>query len=185
MVTPASSGPTPAQRVREAVEPAVTAAGLHLEDVAVAPAGRRTVVRVVVDLDEDAVGSLDLDTVGEVSRTISAALDATDPVRGEYVLEVSSPGTDRPLTELRHFRRARTRLVRLALRDGSTVTGRLVEAEPDRYVLDPAPDGVTERTVVEPAQVARGRVEVELNRLGAEGTDVPGTDVHDDEEGPA
>ncbi|WP_308121937.1 ribosome maturation factor RimP [Actinotalea ferrariae] len=171
--------------MREAVEPAVTAAGLHLEDVAVAPAGRRTVVRVVLDLDEDAVGSLDLDTVGEVSRTISAALDAADPVRGEYVLEVSSPGTDRPLTELRHFRRARTRLVRLALHDGSTLTGRLVEAEPDRYVLDPTPDGVAERTAVEPARVARGRVEVELNRLGADGTDVPGTDVHDDEEGPA
>lgn len=186
MVTPASSGTTPAQRVREAVEPAVRAAGLHLEDVVVAPAGRRTVVRVVVDLDDDAIGSLDLDAVGDVSREISAALDAADPVRGVYVLEVSTPGTDRPLTELRHFRRARTRLVRLALRDGSSLTGRLVEAEADRYVLDPAPDGVAQRTTLDPAQVARGHVEVELHRLGTHDEDADGaTDAHDDEEGPA
>lgn len=185
MVTPASSGPTPAQRVREAVEPAVTAAGLVLEDVAVKPAGRRTVVRVVVDLDDDAVGSLDLDTVGEVSRDVSAALDAADPVKGEYVLEVSTPGTDRPLTELRHFRRARTRLVRLTLRDGRTLTGRLAEADADGYVLDPAPDGVAARTTVDPADVARGQVEVELNRL-ADAADVP-DDTHgtDDEENQA
>ncbi|WP_199423809.1 ribosome maturation factor RimP [Actinotalea solisilvae] len=181
MVTPTSSGAAPAQRVREVVEPVVRAAGLHLEDVVVAPAGRRTVVRVVVDLDEDAVGSLDLDTVGEVSRDISAALDAADPVRGVYVLEVSTPGTDRPLTELRHVRRARTRVVRLTLHDGSTVRGRVVTADPDGYVLDPVPDGVAERTTVAPADVARGHVEVELNRLPAEDTD-GASDAHDDEE---
>lgn len=185
MVTPASTGPAPAERVRQAVEPAVTAAGLHLEDVQVAPAGRRTVVRVVVDLDADAVGSLDLDTVGEVSRDISAALDAADPVRGEYVLEVSTPGTDRPLTELRHFRRARTRLVRLAMRDGSTLTGRLVEAEADGFVLEPAGDGVAERTTVDPAAVARGHVEVELTRLAAGDADDTAEDGADDEEGTA
>lgn len=184
MVTPASSGAAPAQRVREVVEPVVRAAGLHLEDVVVAPAGRRTVVRVVVDLDEDAVGSLDLDTVGEVSRDISTALDAADPVRGVYVLEVSTPGTDRPLTQLRHFRRARTRVVRLALHDGSVALGRLVEAGPEGYVLDPVPDGVAERTTVAPADVARGHVEVELNRLPAEDA-MPDHDAgpdHDDEE---
>ncbi|WP_182114095.1 ribosome maturation factor RimP [Actinotalea sp. JY-7885] len=185
MVTPASSGPTPAQRVRQAVEPAVTAAGLVLEDVAVKPAGRRTVVRVVVDLDDDALGSLDLDTVGEVSRDVSAALDAADPVKGEYVLEVSTPGTDRPLTELRHFRRARTRLVRLTLRDGSVVTGRLAEADADGYVLDPAPDGVATRTTLAPADVVRGQVEVELTRLADTGHDAPHDPMNDDEEGDA
>lgn len=150
-----------ADRVREVVHPVVAAAGLHLEGVSAHPAGRRTVVRVVVDLDEDALGSLDLDTLGEVSRDVSAALDAADPVRGEYVLEVTSPGTDRPLTELRHFRRARTRLVRLALRDGSVRTGRLVAADATGYVLRTDAGEVT----VDPAEVARGAVEVELSRV--------------------
>lgn len=146
------------ERVREVVQPVVRASGLHLEDVVVAPAGRRTVVRVVLDLDEDAVGSLDLDTVGEVSREISAAMDAADPVRGAYVLEVSTPGTDRPLTETRHFRRARTRLVTLELTDGTSLHGRLVEADADAYVV--RTDGG--EVEVEPGRVARGRVEVEL-----------------------
>jgi ribosome maturation factor RimP len=144
--------------VREVVGPVVAAAGLHLEDVAVSRAGRRSVVRVVVDLDEDAVGSLDSDRLGEVSRDVSAALDREDPVRGEYVLEVTTPGTSRPLTELRHFRRARTRLVHLVLRDGRTVGGRLVEAGPDGYRLETDSGPVT----VDPGDVARGEVELEF-----------------------
>lgn len=159
MVTPASAAP--AQRVHDVVEPVVVAAGLYLEDVSVSAAGRRSVVRVVLDLGADEVGSLDLDTLGAVSRDISAALDAADPVRGEYVLEISTPGTDRPLTELRHFRRARTRLVRLAMRDGSLVTGRLTDADAETYELV-GPGGATTRVAA--ADVVRGAVEVELTR---------------------
>ena len=157
MVTSVTHGP--AQRVREIVEPVVLEAGLVLEDITVSAAGRRSVVRIVLDLDDDAVGSLDLDTLGSVSRSISAALDQSDPVHGEYVLEVSTPGTDRPLTELRHFRRARTRLVRLTMKDGSVVHGRVLEAQADGYRLETAPGTV----VLVPAdQVVRGAVEVEL-----------------------
>ena len=57
------TGSGPAERVRDVVAPAVEAAGLYLEEVQLAAAGRRTVVRVVVDLDEDAVGSLDSDAL--------------------------------------------------------------------------------------------------------------------------
>lgn len=158
MASAPSSGP--AEKVREVVEPVVSAAGLFLEDVVVGRAGRRSVVRVVIDLEEDALGSLDLDALGEVSRAVSEALDRHDPVRGEYVLEVSTPGTDRPLTELRHFRRARTRLVRLVLHDGSVVRGRLLGADPEGYELDTESGPRT----VEPGTVARGSVEVELHR---------------------
>ena len=147
-----------AQRVREVVEPVVAAAGLFLEDVVVTPAGRRSVVRVVVDLHDDAIGSVDADSLGAVSGRVSAALDTADPIAGSYVLEVSTPGTDRPLTELRHFRRARTRLVRLVLRDGGTVRGRLVAADAAGYQLD-TDDG---QLRVDPAQVVRGAVVVEF-----------------------
>jgi len=154
--------PAPALKVRAVIEPVVRAAGLVLEDVVVAAAGRRTVVRVVLDLGDDVIGSLDLDTVGEVSREISAALDVADPVHGVYTLEVGTPGTDRPLTELRHFRRARTRLVRLVLTDGSTAEGRLVDADATAFVLQ---DHEGARRTIEPASVVRGHVEVELTRL--------------------
>ncbi|MCU1431599.1 MAG: Ribosome maturation factor rimP [Actinotalea sp.] len=173
MAVSATSGP--AQRVRDVVQPVVEAAGLFLEDVTVSAAGRRSVVRIVLDLGEDAVGSLDLDTLGAVSRDVSAALDVEDPVRGEYVLEVSTPGTDRPLTELRHFRRARTRLVRLTRQDGSVLTGRLLEADVDGYDVETAPGTVVR---VAPAEVVRGAVEVELRRIEHDEHD-----EHDDDAG--
>lgn len=169
-----TSSASTVRRVEETVRPVVEAAGLHLDGVVVSPAGRRSVVRIVVDLHEDAIGGLDLDALGEVSRDVSAALDAQDPVRGAYVLEVSTPGTDRPLTQMRHFRRARTRLVRLALSDGSTVAGRLVEVDGEDLVV------TTETGTVRAAvsDVAHGVVEVEMRHLHEEG--VPEADGLDD-----
>ena len=151
----------PEQRVRDAVEPAVAAAGLIVETVTVTRAGRRSVVRVVVDLP-DGPGGVDADALADVSRGVSAALDDADPVVGGYLLEVSTPGTSRPLTEPRHFRRAVGRLVRLVLDDGSTRSGRLIAAggEDEDVVLE---DGGV-RTAHPYHRVARGMVEVELAR---------------------
>ena len=165
MVAPAGT-----QRVREAAEAVVRAAGLVLEDVVVVRAGRRSVVRLVVDLDDDAVGSLDLDTLADVSRDVGTRLDEVDAVDGEYTLEVSTPGTARPLTELRHFKRARTRLVRLTMKDGTTTFGRLRAVEGETLELgavDPATgrDTAGEPVHVALADVARGAVEVELSRV--------------------
>ncbi|MCA5893224.1 ribosome maturation factor RimP [Isoptericola sp. NEAU-Y5] len=164
----AQHGRSTTDAVRGVVEPAVTGAGLFLEDVAVSRAGSRSVVRVTVDLPEDQVGSLDSDTLGDVSRAVSAALDADDVVSGAYVLEVSTPGTTRPLTDLRHFRRARSRVVSLRLHDGGTVSGRLVdvveETEPGAEGAEPVLV-LSDGTRVRLADVRKGRVEVELKRL--------------------
>jgi ribosome maturation factor RimP len=151
-----------ADAVREVVGPVVEAAGLHLEEVAVTRAGSKSVVRITVDLSDDAVGSLDSDALGEVARAISAALDEDDVVAGAYTLETSTPGTSRPLTELRHFKRARTRLVTLKMMDGSRVEGRLTDVltdgDGDALVLD------GDRRILV-GDVRRGKVEVELKRL--------------------
>jgi ribosome maturation factor RimP len=112
----------PGQRQRingagETLEPvvadAVARAGYDLETLQVQQAGRRQLVKVVVDSDDDSAnGSIGLDQVAEVSRAVSAALDEADGVlRGSYTLEVTSPGLDRPLTRPRHWRRARLRKV--------------------------------------------------------------------------
>jgi ribosome maturation factor RimP len=158
-----TGGSAAADAVRRVVAPAVDDAGLWLEDVHVSRAGSRSVVRVTLDLPEDAVGSLGSDALAEASRAISAALDADDVVPGVYTLEVSTPGTSRPLTEPRHFRRARTRLVSLRLTDGGEVTGRLLD------VVDDADGGLVlaldDGTRVPLAAVRRGAVEVELTRL--------------------
>jgi ribosome maturation factor RimP len=174
----AQHGRTTAETVRAVVAPVVDGAGLFLEDVAVTRAGSRSVVRVVVDLPEDAVGSLDSDTLGDASRALSAALDEQDVVNGAYTLEVSTPGTSRPLTEVRHFKRARTRLVTLRLHDGATVSGRLVD------VADGAADGgsdaasgallvLDDGSRVRLADVRKGKVEVELKRPDLDEGDAP------------
>jgi len=143
--------------VRGLAGEAAGAAGLVLEDVAVQSAGRRRIVRVVVDLPDDALGGVPMDAVATVSQLLSQRLDDSDAMGGTpYVLEVTSPGVDRPLTERRHWLRARGRLVRVTLRDGGALTGRLTDAGDEGLVVDGRP--------VVWDDVTRGRVEVEFNR---------------------
>lgn len=133
----------------------VASLGADLESVEVRPAGRRRVVRVVVDRD----GGVDLDAVAEISTAVSAALDE-DPVAQRilgdvaYVLEVTSPGVDRPLTEARHWRRSAGRLVAASLADGTEVTGRIDSATADEVVIDG-------RSLAY-ADIVRGLVQVEF-----------------------
>ena len=146
-----------ADAVRGLASDAAGAAGLVLEDVAVQSAGRRRIVRVVVDLPDDAVGGVPMDAVATVSQLLSQRLDDADAMGGApYVLEVTSPGVDRPLTQRRHWLRARGRLVRVMLREGGAHTGRLTDVTDDGVVVEG-------RTVVW-YDVDRGRVEVEFNR---------------------
>lgn len=106
--------------------------GVDLEDVVITPVGRREMVRVVVDRD----GGVDLDTIADLSSDVSAALDeATSLFPSAYVLEVTSPGVDRPLTEPRHWRRAQGRLVTVRRASGETVHGRILEGSDDSATL--------------------------------------------------
>jgi ribosome maturation factor RimP len=132
--------------------------GLVVEDVVVVPAGRRRVLRVVLDLPEEQTGGVPLDAVAGASQALSAALDDADLMGGApYVLEVSSPGVGRPLTERRHWARARERMVVVGVRDGDAIRGRLSEVDDDGLTFD---DGRR----LGWAEVDRGRVEVEFNR---------------------
>jgi ribosome maturation factor RimP len=159
---PATAGTSAAQLVR-LLEPVVGEAGYDLEDIAVSSAGRRKLVRVTVDAD----GGIDLDSVAEVSHIISAALDtdssAQSMLAGPYVLEVTSPGVDRPLVEPRHWRRAVGRLVKVPVGDG-VITGRVVGTDAAGVTLDS--HGV--RHVYGWADLGQGRVQVEFNRPGEE-----------------
>jgi len=120
-------------RVADVIRPVVAAAGMDLESVRVTAAGRRRLLRVVVDSDR----GVSLDDAAAISRELSAALDAV-AVMGDfpYTLEVSSPGVDRPLTEPRHWRRAAGRLVQVAVADAGVVSGRVVSADAEGVTLD-------------------------------------------------
>ncbi|MDG4785664.1 ribosome maturation factor RimP [Micromonospora sp. WMMD1102] len=195
-------------RLRAVIEPVVTAAGYDLEDLSVSRAGRRYVVRVVVDGD----GGVNLDAVADVSRLLSKALDQAeetggDLVAGEYQLEVSSPGVDRPLTLPRHWRRNVGRLVKVTVHGPGQrpepvaggagqlstagagerpasgdrqLTARLVAADDERVVLE------TEAGPVGWAypDLGPGRVQVEFSRLdeiGDDDADAGDDDLTDDD----
>ncbi|MET9491899.1 ribosome maturation factor RimP [Nocardia sp. NPDC006630] len=104
------------ERVSQLVAGLVERRGFDLEGVSISAAGTaHAKVKVTVDSDEAAP----LNAVAELSSEVSAALDeAGDFGETPYLLEVTTPGIDRPLTELRHWRRARGRKVKVTLRPG-------------------------------------------------------------------
>jgi len=161
-------------KVRAVIQPVVEAAGYDLEDVGLSRAGRRYVVRVLVDAD----GGINLDGVAVVSREISAALDAAEEsggevLPGEYQLEVGSPGVDRPLTLPRHWRRNITRLVAV-----NGLTGRVVDVDESGIVLDV--DGTPRALRFD--ELGPGRVQIEFKRLDeADFGDEEEDDADDDE----
>jgi ribosome maturation factor RimP len=113
-------------------------AGYEIEDVLIDPRARPPRITVIADGDT----ALDLDTIATLSRSASTLLDGfsssddgPDAKVDNYVLEVSSPGVERPLTSEKHFRRARGRKVELSLADGSQLTGRVGEARGDVVAL--------------------------------------------------
>ncbi|KUH69652.1 ribosome maturation factor RimP [Mycolicibacterium novocastrense] len=122
-MTEHSAGLPSQNEVIELLDGEFARAGYEIEDVIVDPAARPPRITVVADGDD----GLDLASIAQLSRTASALLDALDARSAPYVLEVTSPGVDRPLTAEKHYRRARGRKVELTLSDGSQLTGRLGE----------------------------------------------------------
>jgi ribosome maturation factor RimP len=178
---PSRAASADTERIAGLLEPAVTAMGMDLEDIRITSAGRRRLLRVVVDGD----GGVSLDDIALVSRELSAALDRAAAMgEASYTLEVSSPGVDRPLTEPKHWRRAVGRLVTVPLTESpatngrpgsSAVTGRVTGADAQGVRLEVDGEG----RVFGYSQLGPGRIEIEFAPL----------DHHDrdngaDEEGP-
>ena len=134
---------------------------LELEAVEVVPAGKRKLLRVVVDGDgARGTGPL-LDELAEASSALSAALDSSDVMgNAAYTLEVSSRGVNRPLERPAHWRRNRGRLVAVTTAEGNTILGRIVSADEETVQLEV--DGAVR--VLAFGEVSKALVQVELNR---------------------
>ena len=188
---PPASASTPAAKIRARLltllAPVVAEAGYDLEDISVTAAGRRNLIRVIVDAET----GVDLDAVAALSRAMSVALDAdteggpdfADP----YVLEVSSPGVDRPLTEVRHWQRAVGRLVEVTV-DGAPLTGRVLDTDGRgiRFEVVGVKGRPSKTREIAWADLGRGKVQVEFNRKGGidegdEPADSDSPDEFDDE----
>lgn len=180
---------TQSERLRGLVEPLVGSKDLDLEEITVTPAGKRRVLRIVVDADD----GVQLDTCAELSREISEQLDGADAMgSGEYVLEVTSPGADRPLTAHRHYVRATGRLVKFRLTEqagSGELVARILDVDEDGLDLEvPGVKGrkpTTRRLAF--TDIDRARVEIEFNRKdknagNAGNTENPQNDTNNEEE---
>jgi ribosome maturation factor RimP len=157
--------------------------GVDLENVRITSAGRRRLLRVIVDSD----GGISLDDIAQISREFSTTLDRAAAMGEQpYTLEVSSPGVDRPLTEPKHWRRAVGRLVTAPLNSSShsatdaaadslTVTGRVTGADSGGVQIDV--DGESREFGY--SEIGPGRIQIEFARLDdRDGADEEGHDGH-------
>jgi len=151
------TGNPPQQALLEVLEQPLASSGLDLEGVEMTRAGRRSVLRVLVDAD----GGVTLDDIAAATQLVGTVLDSSD-VLGEspYTLEVTSPGVDRPLVLPRHWRRNLDRLVKVTGHDGESFTGRVSSTDDTAAVLDV--DGTTRE--VPYSDVATAQVQIEFNR---------------------
>lgn len=146
------------KRLHALAEEVAAAQQCDLEEVTVQRAGKRRVVRVVVDH----AGGLTLDLVADISRDLSRRLDDSDLLgEGAYVLEVTSPGVNRPLTLPRHWERAVGRLVEVTLEDGQKLVGRVEQGSGTSVWLDV--DGHAREITLD--RVRRATVQVEFTRV--------------------
>lgn len=102
----------------ELIEPAVNGFGLDLWGVEQSGQGRFTLLRVYIDGE----AGVDIEDCERVSRQLSAVFDVEDPIAGEYTLEVSSPGLERPLFGISQF--AKFAGAEVSLRTRTPVNGR-------------------------------------------------------------
>lgn len=90
------------RRIEGIVTPSIEAMGFEVVRVMIT-GGQRPTLQIMADRSDGTM--ISVDDCAEISRTVSAVLDVEDPIAGEYTLEVSSPGIDRPLTRLKDFER--------------------------------------------------------------------------------
>lgn len=123
-------------QIRSLLEPSVTALGYELVAVELVGSGADRTLRVYIDGPE----GITVEDCAKVSRQASAVLDVEDPISGSYLLEVSSPGLDRPLVRVEDFQRFQGSLVKVKAREAvlgrKNFTGVLSEASADSIVVE-------------------------------------------------
>ena len=151
------------EKLKELTLPALASSGMELVDVEMAGEGKRLRLRVVVDKP----GGVSVDDCAELNRYLSDVLDVYELVPDSYVLEVSSPGLDRPLKKAEHFAWAVGREVRLSLRGtsgGNNVVIGLLTGFDGRDLTLTAGD---ESRIIPLEDVARARLHVDPFGRGA------------------
>lgn len=122
-------------QLNELLAPVVEGLGYLFVGVEYKPASGQSLLRIYIDHED----GINVDDCAKVSRQISAVLDVEDPISGEYTLEVSSPGLDRPLFVAEHYQQFQGERIkcklRMPLNGRRNFTGRLLEANEKSIIL--------------------------------------------------
>lgn len=161
------------QRLEQALSQTQVDLDFVVEDLELLQQDGSPLLRVTVDSLPSADSGLDLDRLAAVSRAVSQDLDAVTELSDAYLLEVSTPGPDRALTQPYQLRRNVGRLLRVSLTSGREFTSRLVELAEDsaKFVGLPVKGRLPAPEVVNLGDIAEAFVEFELNPPGTEAGD--------------
>lgn len=157
-------------RLLELLDPVAEAAGYDIVRLRLMGGSEQRRLQIMAERPQD--GDMNVEDCARLSRAISEVMDAADPITGEYVLEVSSPGVDRPLTRLKDFEtfegyEARLELDRLA-EGRKRFKGVLAGVEGDQVAIDL--EGETDTALVPFAWITEAKLVLsdELMKRGAE-----------------
>lgn len=127
------------KKIAELIEPTIEELGFELVRVQMfsSPKGEASTLQIMAEGED---GTISVDACAKISREISTLLDVEDPIDSEYVLEVSSPGIDRPLTRLKDFVNyagfeAKVELIK-AIENRKRYRGKLIGVEEEKILID-------------------------------------------------
>jgi len=129
------------ERIRKEAERIVERYGLEIFDLTFRREGRGWVLRLTID---NPVGYVSIRDCELVSKDLERWLDAEDLIKHSYTLEVSSPGLDRPLRNIKDFERFVGKLAKIVMKDGTTIVGRILSVEEESIKVK---DGKKERVI--------------------------------------
>jgi ribosome maturation factor RimP len=148
------------EELTELVQPSLRHLGLDLVDLQWRP-GRGSVLRLVID----SAAGVSLDDCERVSHAVGAVLDAYDPIAGRYLLEVSSPGAERPLRTETEWQAAVGRRVNVRVRSGDAemiVEGKLLHLGDNSVEIEARDRNRRHLTAVPRADVLAARIVVDI-----------------------
>ncbi len=146
-------------KIIDMIDPVINSLGIELVDIEVNKMSGKGLLRVYIDKEN----GVTIDDCKRVSREIEGVLDVEDPIPYAYVLEVSSPGLDRPLKKKEDYKRFTGRAVKIVTKEPvdkqNSLIGKLESAGDSEIVLGLQND---RKVTILYENISRARLEVEI-----------------------
>lgn len=147
------------EEIEDKIKKSLTEEGFELIDLSLKRRGGRLILKILADRENIERGGITLAECAGLNRKIVEALRREDIFGEDYLLEVSSPGLDRPLVTDADLRRARGRWVRITITDNTVKTGKLKDVGGEEVIIE-TKAGVEEKILRE--RISRAKLDIRL-----------------------